>query len=156
MYHIPLNQWNFARCQYVLCRFLKSFHKSFCISLIPKSFSFCIITPSFRFILNFYGDISQNQCSILLHHLGQKCAAAFKFLIQRFPPSLVASASHQNNSDNSFLDDTTTLRKRQYLQFKKFGSHIPEACYQLISFIDFSWCPLQNTHFVYPYQNASC
>lgn len=99
-----------------LCRFLKPFHKSLRISLIPKSFSFCIITPSFRFILNLYGDISQNQCSVLLHHLGQKCAAAFKFLIQSFPPSLVASASHQNNS---FLDDTATLRKRLYFLFKK-------------------------------------
>ena len=119
MYYIPLNQYDFAGCWYALCRLLKSFHKSLRISLIPKSFSFCNITPSFRFILNLYDDISQNQCSVLLHHLGQKCAAAFKFLTQSFPPSLVASASHQNNSDNSFLDDTATLRKRQYFQFKK-------------------------------------
>lgn len=156
MYYIPLNQYDFAGCWYALCRLLKSFHKSLRISLIPKSFSFCNITPSFRFILNLYDDISQNQCSVLLHHLGQKCAAAFKFLTQSFPPSLVASASHQNNSDNSFLDDTATLRKRQYFQFKKLRSHIPGTCYQLVSFIDFSWCLLQDTHFVYPRQNASC
>ena len=56
----------------------------------------------------------------------------------------------------SFLDDTVTQRKRQYFQFKKFRSHIPGTCYQLISSINFSWCLLQDTHFVYPRQNASC
>ena len=34
--------------------------------------------------------------------------------------SFVASASHQNNCDNSLLDDTATLRKRHYFRFKKF------------------------------------
>ena len=103
-----------AGCRYSLCRFQKPLQKSLRISLIPKSFSFCIITPSFRVKLKFYSYITKNLQTVLLHHLSKKCAAAFKFLIQSFPPSLVASASFQNNSNNSFLDDTTSLRKRQY------------------------------------------
>lgn len=75
--------------------------------------------PSFRIKLKLYSYITQNFQTVLLHHLSKKCAAAFKFLIQSSPPSLVASASFQNNSDNSFLDDTASLRKRQNFRFKK-------------------------------------
>ena len=38
----------------------------------------------------------------------QEMAAAFKFLIQSSPSSLVASASYQINFDDSFLDDTVS------------------------------------------------
>ena len=53
----------------------------------------------------------------------EKCLSV-EFLIQSSPPSLVASASFQNNSYNSFLDDTASLRKRQYFRFEKNSAYI--------------------------------
>lgn len=83
------------------------------------------------------------------HHFCTTYRSVVNFQSYYFERSFVCITSRLINEPSPW--------KRQYFQFKKIPlTYFQAFCFQIISFIDFSRCLLQDTNFGYPLQNEPC